>query len=171
MFAMRLRSKPVSYSPTGVARAEWPIRSTRKDLQNRVSGPATWRPEPKCKWGRPEGRPHSHRRVGLFRRKGTWRPVSLPSGSNLAIGPVLRPVSSGSVTGARTGIRFRRAVGPNPKILSVHPAVPRPVFRDGPLPPILHRPAEAFRCQPLAKRREKPADGCVASRSCLVALL
>ena len=30
------------------------------------------------KWGRPEGRPHSHQRVVLFRRGGTWRPVSLP---------------------------------------------------------------------------------------------
>ena len=29
-----------------------------------------------------------------------------------------KPVSSGSVTGARTGIRFRRVVGPDPKILS-----------------------------------------------------
>lgn len=33
---------------------------------------------PQCKWGRPEGRPHSHRCVDP--RRDTWHPVSLPLG-------------------------------------------------------------------------------------------
>jgi hypothetical protein len=66
----------------------------------------------KCKWGRPEGRPHSHRRVVLSEeRRLAPSVVAVRS-------PIEDRFPSGSVTGARTGIRFRLAVGPDPEILS-----------------------------------------------------
>jgi hypothetical protein len=61
-------------------------------------------PPPKCKWGRPEGRPHSHQRVDLPRK-------ALGAQCLCRRVPIRGSGASGSVTGARTGIRFRRGFG------------------------------------------------------------
>jgi hypothetical protein len=59
---------------------------------------------PKCKWGRPEGRPHSHQRVDFPKKV-------LGAQCRCRWFPIRRSVSASSVTGARTGIRFRRRFG------------------------------------------------------------
>lgn|GEM_PF-4960900 len=100
-----------------------------------------------------------------FPKKGTWRPVSLPSGPDPRTGFVglchrcshRHPVPSGGWSGSEDPFR--------------PPGGSETGLPGGSSPLVLQRPAEAFRCQPLAKRRERPADGCVASRSWLVALL
>lgn len=86
-----------------------------------------------CKWGRPEGRPHSHRRVDP--RRDTWRPVSLPLVStpkNGRRGLCHRRSHRHPVPSDGLGLA---APGRSPSLpFPLHPAVPRPVFRDG-LPP------------------------------------
>ena len=61
------------------------------------------------KWGRPEGRPHSHRRVVLANE-------ALGAQCRCRWQPIRRSLSVGSVTGARTGIRFLPVVGRDPRI-------------------------------------------------------
>jgi len=67
---------------------------------------------------------------------------------------------AGSVTGARTGIRFHLTVGLDPKIRSVRQAVPRPV-----LPLVSHRWRRSFgrsRSALPGERPVDPADGGIA---------
>ncbi len=113
----------------------------------------------------------TRRSTPLSPARGPFRRKVLGAQCRCRLAPIRRTVSSGSVTGARTGIRFRRAVGRDPKILSVHPAVPRPNFPGGPSPlACIVRPKpfdanrwqSAGRAQPMAALLRVPA-GCLAS--------
>lgn len=122
---------------------DWRVRSASSTARRgEISGP-------KCKWGRPEGRPHSHQRVD---------PEGYLAPSVVAFHSRSKPVPSGSVTGARTGIRFLQVVGPDPKILSC--AAWR--FRDR-FPWLPPRTVASFRPKPsrrlLGERPGRPADG------------
>lgn len=81
---------------------------------------------PQCKWGRHCCRPHSHQRVvfpfGTIRRQ---RPIRQALGARcFPFDPASR--TSGSVTGARTGIRSCFGIASGPKTGTASP----PQFRD-----------------------------------------
>ena len=101
------------------------LTNRRADLNGR----AVWRAiravvekglRPIRKWGRPCGRPHSHRRVGSEERftPGVFRVLAVRQ---------LRYVARRS-----RRCRFRRGTDEVRRHLPNHPAVPRPVFQPGP---------------------------------------
>lgn len=82
----------------------------------------TWARARQSKWGRHCCRPHSHRCVVLSPMEtGTWHPMpSLPA---------IRKWSSGTLTGARTGIRLHPPIHPVECARSENPRFfPRPTF-------------------------------------------
>lgn len=98
--------------------------------------------------------------------EGTWHPVSLPLVPDLANGfrglchrrSHRHPVPS-------KGLGWT-APGRSPSLpFPLHPAVPRPIFRDGPSPGAGTISGRSLRSRLLGERPGEPADGCVASRS------
>jgi hypothetical protein len=122
------------------------VSSDRRSASSRKSSRRS-----QCKWGRPEGRPHSHQCVVPVR--DTWHPVSLPSGCNLAIASsgLCHRCSHRHPVPSDGGCRIRRSLpGPPGGSETGFPLLVSHLER-------LRFPAEAF-LRLLGERPGQPAD-------------